>query len=127
MRTELKRKAAQNPHSGERGEHGERQLRDFLRDHLPKRYSVDKGIVIAEDGSTSHAADLVIYDALRGPVIPTDNERFLFPIESVLAVIEVTLALDSGKLRDDAAKIARVRRMPRQAPVVRSGSGLETV
>jgi hypothetical protein len=124
MRTKLEYQFQQVAHSGERGEHGERELTNFLRDNLPDRYGVNKGFVVAEDGSVSHAADIVVHDALFGPSIHTDDDRFLFPIETVLAVIEVTLSLDSQKLRDDAGKLAAVKRMPRQPAVVRTSPGL---
>lgn len=116
MRIQQEKIARQMGHAGEEGESAEFGLADFLRNHLPTKYGVGKGIVIAENGLTGHVCDLVIYDALNCPVIPASKKgTLLFPVESVLAIIEMTTSLDPRKLKDDAKKLAAIKRMPRRS------------
>lgn len=49
-------------HNGEMGEAAEESWRRWLREYLPKRYRVDKAIVVDCDGKTSDQIDIVIYD-----------------------------------------------------------------
>src|SRR5712691_7820804 len=56
-------------HGGERGLSRERILRDFLTNHLPKRYGITKGEIITKDGKRSHSCDLIVYDVMQCPLL----------------------------------------------------------
>lgn len=86
------------PHEGEKGGVRERRVVDFLNSFLPKRYGIGTGHVIsARKPFHSLQADIVIYDALDGVVLPVDQYYCLFPCECVFAVIEVKSCLTASK------------------------------
>jgi hypothetical protein len=90
----------------------EEQFRSLLRNHLPPRYGVSSGEVAAFYRERSGQRDIVIYDALElQPIWP--GEYRVFPVENVYAVLEVTTTLTKRKLKEDALKIAEVKRLVR--------------
>ena len=44
------------------GENREVLLREFLAEHLPRRYGVAKGEIVTRQGDQSHSADVIVYD-----------------------------------------------------------------
>src|SRR5687767_14687330 len=76
------KKAGLVQHKGDRGENREHALIEFLAQHLPKKYGVTKGEVITREGTHSHAADVIVYDAINTPVLYAENTAVL-PIEGV--------------------------------------------
>src|SRR6266542_7018437 len=91
-------------HKGDRGENREEILTDFLTTHLPKRYGVIKGQVVTRQGSVSHSADILIYDADSGPV-PYQGRTAILPVEDIYGIIEVKSKLAKDDLVDAMRKI----------------------
>lgn len=50
-----------NLYTGDRGEEVENILKQFLSERLPKRFGVESGIVIGQDGVISRQCDVIIY------------------------------------------------------------------
>jgi hypothetical protein len=98
-----------NPHAGDRGEEAENILKKFLSERLPKRFGVESGIVIGQDGAISRQCDVIIYDALNSPVYRSGTKLQILPRDNVAAVIEVKSKLNKDELTDAAVKIASVK------------------
>src|SRR5258708_28234929 len=84
-------------HSGDKGENREDILRDFLKEHLPKRYGVVKGEIITSTGQRSHAVDIIVYDALNCPLLYS-GKTVVVPVEGVYGIIEVKSRLSKAEL-----------------------------
>jgi hypothetical protein len=108
---------AQIKHAGERGKQRENALASLLIKYLPKKYAVGSGHVMDVTGNISHQCDLVIYDAFNCPLLLVEDDYQLFPVESVLGVVEVKSVLNSRALVESVANIQSVRRLERQEPV----------
>lgn len=76
-------------HPGSKGDSLENAWIEWLQKYLPNRYSVDKAIVIDNEGKTSHQIDIVIYDNWFTPFIFSQNGFHYIPAEGVYAVFEV--------------------------------------
>src|SRR4030066_1964538 len=85
-------------HAGDKGENREEILREFLENHLPKRYGVTKGEVITKQGNRSHAIDIIIYDAVNCPLL-NSGKTSIVPIEGVYGIIEVKSSLSKGDFK----------------------------
>jgi hypothetical protein len=100
-------------HDGVMGEVNEQHFIQFLRNHLPKRYQVDRGIVIDSNGVTSDQIDIVIFDQqYTPPLLDQQSHRFI-PAESVYGVFEVKPAINKGYLEYAADKAKSVRVLER--------------
>lgn len=107
-------------HAGDRGENREELLQAFLEKHLPIRYGVLKGEILTQDGSKSHSADIIIYDALNAPVLYSGRTAVL-PVESVYGIIEVKSTLSKAELLDATRKIEAFKRLaPRDLSVIQT-------
>jgi hypothetical protein len=98
-----------NPHAGDRGEEVENILKVFLSERLPKRFGVESGLVIGQEGAISRQCDVIIYDALNSPVYRSGTKLQILPRDNVAAVIEVKSKLNKDLLTDAAEKIASVK------------------
>ncbi len=83
------------PHPGERGTDREEVIRQFLREHLPKRFHVSTGFVVDCHGNVSEQVDVVIADSLTCPRFETAGGTEFFPCESVVAAGQVKSQLTS--------------------------------
>jgi hypothetical protein len=107
-------------HMGERGRNNELVVAEFLKQHLPHRYTVTTGKVSAAGGLKSKQIDLIIHDRLDTPTL-VDGLGFSFaPVEKVYAVIAVKTTLDRGELADAMTSIQSVRELPRTAAFYRT-------
>jgi hypothetical protein len=114
------REAALVMHAGDKGDNREEILREFLHDHLPRKYGVLKGEVVTSAGSHSHSADIIIYDALNAPVLYT-GKTAVVPVESVYGIIEVKSTLSKPHFLDCSAKIEAFKRLaPRELSIIRT-------
>lgn len=105
-------------HAGDKGENREEILRQFLEERLPRRYGVVKGEILHPDGTHSHAADLIIYDALNCPVLFTGKTAVL-PVEGVYGIIEVKSRLSKQEFLDASKKIESFKRLaPRALSII---------
>jgi hypothetical protein len=88
---------------------------DILSEILPSQFGIGSGIIVNGDGDQSNQTDIIIYDSrILSPFIQKYNLG-LYPIESVIAAIEVKTRLskkDIEKTNGDAQKIHRMFKPP---------------
>lgn len=87
-------------------------FRSALRDFLPPFLSIGEGKIFSIDGGESGQMDVIIHDP-RYPVF-RQGASALFPIEGVLAAIEIKSRLDTESLLDawrKCASVANLRQM----------------
>ena len=107
-------------HPGDKGDNREEILREFLQEHLPAKYGVLKGEIIARSGDHTHSADIIIHDALNAPVL-FKGKTAVVPIESVYGIIEVKSSLSKTELLDTLTKIQAFKRLaPRDLNVIQT-------
>jgi len=102
-------------HPAEKGQRREMALIELLRAHLPTRYGVTRGEVIASTAECSNQADVLIYDALCSPTLLATDTSALLAVESVYAAIEVKPKLRIADLHKAAANLRSVKAFPRTA------------
>lgn len=109
-------------HEPTKGEGSEQIWIQFLKDYLPKRYSVAKAKIVDYRGNTSDAIDVVIYDSQYTPFVLNKAGIIYIPAESVYAVFEAKQEISKDMLAYAGKKIESVRRLERTtAPVVDKG------
>jgi len=120
---------SQLSHSLSTGEAREFALKELLRQYLPAKLGVEKGIVASsvKGELPSKQIDVVIYDKLNTPVLYAAENLRIFPIEGVYAVIEVKSRLNSVTLNDAINNIRSVKKMTKKAFVEQKGAVVRTV
>jgi hypothetical protein len=76
-------------HDGEKGAFREFFITQLIQPLIPIHFSVGSGVVVDWWGRQSRQSDVIIYDRRKLQPILLAGTRGLFPIDSVLAVIEV--------------------------------------
>lgn len=127
MASEMESISDQMTHCGEKGRNNEGILAEFLRRHLPTRYTVSTGKVVAVGGLDSKQTDLIIHDRAETPAFVDAHAWSLVPVESVSAVISVKTRLTKDELRESIEGLASVRGLPRLAAVQTSNGQLVSV
>jgi hypothetical protein len=108
--------AAEITHPGVKGRIREILVGDLFRPMLPTDVGVGTGQIITFDGDISTEQDIVIYDRrILPPALFGEGGLGLFPIECVLATVEVKTTLTLAELRsshESAAAISRFKYLP---------------
>ena len=92
-------------HRGEKGRANELALAQVLERFLPSRWSVGTGILIDSHGRSSRQMDIVIHETSDEPRVLAQTAQVLFPIETVVACVEVKTTLQTDDVvLDFAAK-----------------------
>lgn len=108
-------------HQGCKGDATEDKWIEFLRRYLPKRYDVDKAMVIDHEGNVSQQIDIVLYDVFYTPFIFNHNGFKYIPAEGVYAVFEVKQDIENN-IDYAGKKIESVRKLKRTSiPMINSG------
>jgi hypothetical protein len=94
-------------HQGLAGSHREEFQRIYLREILPQRFSVGRGMVYGIV-HRSREADIVVWDGQNYPRLPMSDHSFFFA-ESVRAVIECKSTWSRRELVDVLSKSKAVR------------------
>jgi hypothetical protein len=97
------------PHHGERGRANELTLFQLLESLLPSNISIGSGIIFDSFGNASGQTDLILYDASSQPRFLAQTTQFLYPVETVLAAIEVKTTLDEEELGKASSSRQRLR------------------
>jgi hypothetical protein len=109
-------------HAGDRGEVNEQFFIDFLRTHLPNRYTVEKAMVLDCNGAVSHSIDVVIFDRQYTPTLLDSHKHRYVPAEAVYAVFECKPMISKETLAYAGKKIASVRGLARTTiPIPHAG------
>lgn len=115
------------PHEGLKGSENEQALADVLRSFLPPKYGVEvNALVIDREGGVSRQCDIIIYDDVQFP----QYLRKVYPIETVLAVVEVKTELTKQQvdsaLQNEAA-LRALRFQPLLTPYWRTRTDKEGI
>jgi Domain of unknown function (DUF6602) len=87
-------------HSGEQGRENEVALQRLLERLVPARFGVGSGLIIDRHDNYSKQTDLVVYDLADEPSVLAQTTQLIYPIESVLAAIEVKTTLRDADITD---------------------------
>jgi len=117
------RSSARITHAGDRGEVNEQHFIDFLRKYLPKRYTVEKAIVMDSLGNVSDSIDVVIFDRQYTPTLLDNDKHRYVPAEAVYAIFECKPKIDKGYLKYAAEKAVSVRRLKRTSVEIHHAGG----
>jgi hypothetical protein len=98
MKAKLAEARASFAHRGIRGDHAEAALRFFLRQYMPRRFSIGTGEVVDSQGARSSQTDVVIANEDH-PFTFSDEEPGLFFVEGVSAAAEVKAVLTREQLQ----------------------------
>lgn len=99
-------------HQGSKGDATEDKWIEFFRTYLPKRYNVDKAMVIDHEGNVSQQIDIVLYDVFYTPFIFNHDGFKYIPAEGVYAVFEVKQDIKNN-IEYAGRKIESVRKLKR--------------
>lgn len=104
-------------HNGLVGQEGEKIVAAFLRERLPGSIGVTTGEILDVEGGQSRQIDVVLYDAMRTPMLFTgeDKDTHVVPAEGVLAVIEVKKRLRASDLDGCLRNCRSVKQLVRNA------------
>jgi hypothetical protein len=103
LRSNLEEARATFSHQGDKGDHVEGAARQFLRDHIPRRYGIGEGEVIDTQGQRSGQLDVVISDEQQPFSFP-EGSPGLYLVEGVAAVADVKSVLSTTELEDVVGK-----------------------
>ena len=84
-------------HAGLKGSSLENEFKKFLKDYIPRSLAISNGIMIDSSGNESRQLDVIIYDALKTPLLFNEDDIRVVPVECVYAVIEVKANIDSNQ------------------------------
>lgn len=124
LTTQLQMSCASITHNGKMGEVNERYFIEIIRQYLPKRYSVDSGIVIDSNGKTSNQIDVIIYDHQYTPTLLDQQGHRFIPAESVYAILEVKPKINKDYLKYAANKAQSVRVLHRTSNNIYHAAGV---
>lgn len=102
--------SAQFKHHGNRGSYREDSLKDFLTNgKLPNTFGIASGEIISQYSQASKQMDAIIYDKSKSIIFEASASTKIFPIESVLGVIEVKSQLSKKKLIEGLENIKSLK------------------
>ena len=85
-------------HAGLKGQLRETLIRDLFRPLFPADVGIGTGQIVTGDNQLSPQIDVIIYDRRILPAVLYEGITGLFPLEAVLAVIEVKSTLTATEL-----------------------------
>jgi hypothetical protein len=101
------RAVADVTHTGVKGAIREILIRDLFRPLLPSDVGIGTGQIATAVGKLSPQQDIIIYNRRILPPVLFEETIGIFPVESVLATVEVKTTLTAGTLRS-AYKHAKI-------------------
>ncbi|CAB3662619.1 DUF6602 domain-containing protein [Achromobacter kerstersii] len=90
-------------HRGEKGNLRETFVRQIIESILPNHFGLGSGVVTDFNGRESSQADIIVYDRRLMLPIFQDLGRGIYPIDSVIRVLEIKSVLDNAALKDARA------------------------
>ncbi|OOV81379.1 DUF6602 domain-containing protein [Acinetobacter sp. ANC 5600] len=102
--------SAQFQHHGNRGGYREDSLKNFLTNgKLPDIFGIASGEIISQYSQASKQVDAIIYDKSKSIIFEASESTKIFPIESVLGIIEVKSQLSKTKLIEGLENIKSLK------------------
>lgn len=104
-------------HQGIKGGFNENELSDLIKEIIPTKYIITKGIIENSSGKQSNETDIIIYD---NDVLPyyIKNDLSFIPIEAVKYIFEVKSTLNSNELKTTIKKFSNYHEMNGKSPTV---------
>lgn len=104
-------------HQGVKGGLNESELSSLIKEVIPQKYKISKGIIENAKGEQSNETDFFIYDdEILPPYIK--NDLAFVPVEAVKYVFEVKSTLNSTELKTTIEKFKKYADMGGSAPTV---------
>lgn len=99
-------------HNGNRGSFREDAVKKYLENgKLPENFGITSGEVISQYSQSSKQIDLIIYNKNSSIIFETSQSTNIFPIESVLGIIEVKSKLSRKKLLEGLENIKSLKQI----------------
>jgi hypothetical protein len=98
-------------HRGERGRANEKSFSEMFDSLLPPSVRVGTGEVIDAFGGVSPQMDTLVLSKTMQPVLFSQTEEMLFPVESVLMCVEVKTTLTSSEVADIGEKVRKYKEL----------------
>lgn len=111
-------------HAPTKGDIHEDSWIEVLRNYLPKRYGIDKGIIIDSKGNKSDQIDIVIFDPQYTPMLLIQQSHKYIPAEAVYAVFECKPTISKEYLEYAGNKASSVRNLVRTSVPIATASGI---
>jgi hypothetical protein len=86
-------------------------LREFLKEHLPKKVSVEQGFIQSLTGEISKQCDILIYDSQNYAPFYRINDVVIIPEAAVIAVIEVKTVMNKVIFKDTVVYFENIRKI----------------
>lgn len=104
-------------HQGVKGGLNEVELIKIIKDVIPRKYEISRGIIENSHGEQSNESDVIIYDnEILPPYI--NNDLAFVPIEAVRYNIEVKSTLTAKELETTIEKFRKFRSIGGKSPTV---------
>lgn len=103
-------------HEGEKGRENEAIMARILEALVPQRFGIGSGLLIDTSDRYSRQTDIIVYDQSDEPAVLAQTTQLLFPIESVLASIEVKTTLRGDDIEDCLGKARDMRKLTTARP-----------
>lgn len=100
-------------HPGVQGEGTEDHWLKLLRQRLPRRYDVTRGLVVDSSGGRSEQIDVIVYDRQYSPEFWEHGDHHYVPAEAVYGAFEIKPELNKDYILYAGEKVASVRRLRR--------------
>jgi hypothetical protein len=104
-------------HKPSKGELRELLISNLLTSFLTSQFSIGSGIVINSEGQQSNQTDIIIYDNRILPPFIKEQNIGVYPIESVIAVIEVKSWLRTDELKSSDKSANKLRKLAGNCPI----------
>ena len=104
-------------HQGTKGSLNENELATLIKDVIPQKYKMSKGIIENADGIQSNETDIIIYDDEILPIYMKNDLAFV-PVEAVKYNFEVKSILNSTELQTTISKFEKFKSIGGSSPTV---------
>lgn len=104
-------------HQGIKGGLNENALSSLIKEVIPQKYKISKGIIENPNGEQSNETDFFIYDDEILPPYIKDDLAFV-PVEAVKYAFEVKSTLNSSELKTTITKFKKFASMGGTSPTV---------
>src|SRR2546425_1682633 len=108
------------PHNATKGDLNEQSLKRILASFLPNRYAIGSGFVVDSFGARSKQVDIVVYDAIYSTKLFNATSQVIFPVETVLACIEVKTQINRAGLEEIVKENEAINKLQHYAPAIQA-------
>lgn len=104
-------------HQGVKGGFNENALSSLVKEVIPTKYKITKGVIENSEGEQSNETDIIIYDDEILPLY-IQNDLSFVPVEAVKYVFEVKSQLTSNELQTTIQKFLNFKKLGGISPTV---------